>query len=85
MNKSYFNMKTVGLNNYERNFFRKFFGTNLNRLRMFRKSIAKEQREGFYNYFGKVGTYKNFHSKGGKMNYIWLSKKKVDAYINEVN
>lgn len=83
MERKYIYHKTVGLNNYERNYFKKHFGTNLTRLYLFRKSIAKEQKEGFYR--GEVGTFRHFMDKGGKLKSIWLSRKKVDAYIREVN
>lgn len=80
MERKYIYHKTVGLNNYERNYFKKHFGTNLTRLYLFRKSIAKEESNGYY-----IGTFKHFMAKGGKPKSILLSRKKVDAYIREVN
>ena len=68
----------VGLNNYELSYFKKTFGTNMERLQAFRKVISKEQREDIY---GEPCTYKWFMTKGGKMKTIRLTVKKVDAYI----
>lgn len=66
----------VGLNNYELSYFKKTFGTNMERLQAFRKAIGKEQE-----YRDEPYTYKWFMTKGGKLMSIRLSKKKVDAYI----
>ena len=60
-----------------------FVSVGDSRLYLFRKSIAKEQKEGFYR--GEAGTFRHFMTKGGKLKSIWLSRKKVDAYIREVN
>lgn len=68
--------KEVGLNNYEKFFFRKVFGTNLKRLMAFRKAVMKRQ-----NYHGDSYTCEYFSVKGGKYLIIYISKKKVDAYI----
>lgn len=68
----------VGLNNYEKFFFKKTFGTNMKRLLAFRKVVSKEQKN---NYHDEPYTYKWFAVKGGKWLTIRLSKKKVDAYI----
>ena len=78
--------ETVGLNSYERWYFQKFFGNNLKRLRRFRKIIAKEQSRGFYanTYTDPFGTFRSFMVKGNKYRSIWLTRKKVDAYIREV-
>ena len=73
---------TVGLNNYECNYFKKHFGNNLKRLALFRKVIAHDQKYGWYR--GEVGTSRSFMTKGNKYNSIWLSKKKIDAYIREI-
>ena len=75
--------KTVGLNSYERNYFQKHFGNNIKRLLMFRKTISKEQSNGFYSNYA-IGTYRTFQLKGGKNNSIWLTRKKIDAYIREI-
>lgn len=74
---------TVGLNNYERKYFQKHFGTNIKRLLMFRKKVSKEQSEGWYK-GTSVGTFRTFRTKGGKSNTIWLTRKKIDAYIREI-
>lgn len=76
--------KTVGLNNYERKYFQKHFGNNLSRLIMFRKAISKEQTWGYYANDNKIGTFRTFLIKGGKQKTIWLTRKKVDAYIREI-
>ena len=73
------NNENIKLNNYEKFFFNKFFGTNLKRLRAFRKAVSKEQREGIYR--GEPYTYKWFNVKGGKLLNIQLSRKKIDKYI----
>ena len=71
--------KEVGLNNFEKAYFKKFFGTNMKRLLAFRNVISKEQKAGLYR--GEPYTYKWFVSKGGKIMSICLNRKKVDAYI----
>lgn len=78
--------ESVGLNNYERKYFQKHFGNNLKRLMLFRKAISKEQSEGFYsnNDSISVGACRTFIEKGGKHRSIWLTRKKIDAYINEI-
>lgn len=68
--------KEVGLNNYEKFFFRRVFGTNLKRLMAFRKAVMKRQ-----NYHGNSYSPELFSVKGGKWFSISISKKKVDAYI----
>lgn len=68
--------KEVGLNNYEKFFFRRVFGTNLKRLMAFRKAVMKRQ-----NYHGDSDTCEQFSVKGGKWLRICISKKKIDAYI----
>ena len=68
--------KDVGLNNYEKFFFRRVFGTNLKRLMAFRKAVMKRQ-----NYHGNPYTYEQFSVKGGKWLKICISKKKIDTYI----
>lgn len=75
--------ETVGLNNFERSYFKKHFGDNIARLRRFRKIIAKEQKSGIYR--GEVGTFRSFPVKGKEYMSIWLSRKKVDAYIREIS
>ena len=74
--------KEVGLNNYEKAYFKKTFGTNMERLLAFRKAISEEQKAGIYR--GEPYTYKWFMTKGGKLMNIRLSRKKVDAYIKLV-
>jgi predicted enzyme related to lactoylglutathione lyase len=68
--------KEVGLNNYEKFFFRRVFGTNLKRLMAFRKAVMKRQND-----HGDSYTCEQFSVKGGKWLRIYISKKKVDAYI----
>ena len=67
--------KEVGLNNYEKFFFRRVFGTNLKRLMAFRKAVKKRQNH------GDSYTCEQFSVKGGKWLKIYISKKKIDAYI----
>ena len=74
--------KEVGLNDYERFYFKHIFGDNLERLRDFRKKVSKEQKEGWYR--GEPYVVKVFKDKGGKNLFIQLNRKKVDAYIKEV-
>ena len=74
--------KEVGLNDYERFYFKHIFGDNLERLRDFRKKVSKEQKEGWYR--GEPYVVKVFKDKGGKNLFIQLNRKKVDAYIREV-
>ena len=71
--------KEVGLNDYEKFYFKKHFGTNLKRLYAFRKAISKDQSQGFYR--SECYTYRAFMLKGGKYHSIMLNRKKVDAYI----
>ena len=68
--------KEVGLNNYEKFFFRRVFGTNLKRLMAFRKAVMKRQ-----NYHGDSYIWEHFSVEGGKWLNIRMSKKKIDAYI----
>ncbi len=68
--------KEVGLNNYEKFFFRRVFGTNLKRLMAFRKAVMKRQND-----HGDSYTCEQFSVKGGKWLRIYISKKKIDAYI----
>jgi len=68
--------KEVKLNNYEIFFFRRVFSTNLKRLMAFRKAVMKRQ-----NYHGDSYTCEHFSVKGGKWLKIYISKKKIDAYI----
>lgn len=70
--------KTVGLNNYERKYFQKYFGNNLKRLMLFRKAISKEQA-GYQS-----ATFRRFPIKGGYYLSISLTRRKVDAYIREI-
>lgn len=70
--------KEVGLNDYEKFFFKKVFGTNMKRLLAFRKEISKRQK---WNYYNNPWTYEWFSVKGGKWLTIRLNRKKVDAYI----
>ena len=74
--------KEVGLNDYERFYFRRYFHENIDALERFRKKISKEQKEGFYR--GEPYTVKSFKIKGDKIYFIKLNRKKVDAYIKEV-
>jgi hypothetical protein len=50
---------------------------------MFRKKVSKDQSEGWYK-GTSVGTIRTFRTKGGKCNSIWLTRKKIDAYIREI-
>lgn len=72
----------VGLNDYERFYFRRYFQDNIKKLEYFRKAISKTQKEGFYR--GEPYVVRHFKIKGDKLFYIKLSRKKVDAYIREV-
>lgn len=74
--------KEVGLNDYERFYFRRFFHDNIERLERFRKVLSKEQSSGFYR--GEPYVVKEFKIKGDKIQFIKLSRKKVDAYIKEL-
>ena len=74
--------KEVGLNDYERFYFRRFFHENLDALERFRKKLSKEQKNGFYR--GEPYVVKFFKIKGDKIHFIKLNRKKVDAYIKEV-
>lgn len=74
--------KEVGLNDYERFYFKHCFGDNLERLKDFRKKVSKEQKDGWYR--GEPYVVKVFKDKGGKNLFIQLNRKKVDAYIREV-
>lgn len=68
--------KEVGLNNYETFFFRRVFGTNIKRLMAFRKAVMKRQNE-----HGHSDTCEHFFIENEKCLRIYMSKKKVDAYI----
>ena len=70
--------KTVGLNNYERKYFQKYFGNNLKRLMLFRKAVSKEQA------WHQAPTFRSFPIKGGYYRSITLTRRKVDAYIREI-
>ena len=70
--------KTVGLNNYERKYFQKYFGNNLKRLMLFRKAISKEQA-GYQS-----ATFRRLPIKGGYYLSFSLTRRKVDAYIREI-
>jgi hypothetical protein len=74
--------KEVGLNDYERFYFRRFFHENLDALERFRKNISNEQKKGIYR--GEPYVVRHFKINGDKLFYIKLSRKKVDAYIREV-
>ena len=74
--------KEVGLNDYERFYFRRFFNENLDALERFRKNISNEQKKGIYR--GEPYVVRFFKIKGDKLYHIKLSRKKVDAYIREV-
>lgn len=69
----------IGLNNYEKFFFRKVFGTNIKRLNAFRKAVRKRQ-----SYHGDSYSTEYFSVKGGKILKIYVSVKKIDAYINSL-
>ena len=71
----------IKLNNFERFYFQKTFGSDLKRLKAFRKKVAWRQK-----YIDRGDTYQThvFHVKGGKMLMIKLNKHKVDLYIDEI-
>ena len=72
----------VGLNDYERFYFRRCFQDNIKKLEYFRKVISKTQKDGFHR--GEPYVVRHFKIKGDKLFYIKLSRKKVDAYIKEL-
>ncbi len=72
----------VGVNDYERYYFRRYFHDDIKRLEYFRKIISKEQKEGFNS--GEPYVVRSFKIKGDKLFHIKLSRKKVDAYIKEL-
>jgi len=72
----------VGLNDYERFYFRRYFNDDIKKLEYFRKIISKDQKDGFYG--GEPYVVRSFNIKGGKLFHIKISRKKVDAYIREV-
>lgn len=72
----------VGLNDYERFYFRRYFRDNIEKLERFRKVISKDQKEGIYR--GESYAIRRFKINGDKLYYIKLNRKKVDAYIREV-
>lgn len=72
----------VGVNDYERFYFRRYFHDDIKKLEYFRKIISKEQKEGFNR--GESYVVRRFKIKGDKLFYIKLSRKKVDAYIKEL-
>ena len=74
--------KEVGLNDYERFYFRRYFHDDIKKLEYFRKIISKDQKEGFNR--GEPYVVRHFKIKGDKLFYIKLSRKKVDAYIKEL-
>ena len=74
--------KEVGLNDYERFYFKYVFHDNINKLERFRKVVAKDQKEGVNR--GEPYVDRHFKVKGGKAYIIHLNRKKVDAYINEL-
>lgn len=74
--------KEVELNDYERFYFRYVFHDNIGRLERFRKVVSKSQKQG--NYRGEPYVDRTFKVKGGKVYFIRLSRKKVNAYINEL-
>lgn len=69
----------TGINEYEKDYFKRFFGTNIKKLQYFRKTLSKEQKEGFNRGCGRVT--KLFMGKDGKVMRIELNRRKVDAYI----
>ena len=72
----------TGINEYEKAYFKRFFGTNIEKLQYFRKSLSKSQKEGWYRGCGRVTKY--FMVDGGKEMHIDLNRRKVDAYIRLV-
>lgn len=72
----------VGVNDYERFYFKRYFHDDIKKLEYFRKTISKDQKDGFYR--GEPYVVRHFKIKGDKLFYIKLSRKKVDAYIKEL-
>lgn len=74
------------LNNYEKKYFEKFFGTNVNRLLALRKSF-KKRISNYYNYCREntgCQTTQKFKTKGGVEHTINLSKKSIDLYLESI-
>ena len=63
------------LNDYEKKYFKKFFGTNVNRLLALRKSFKK---------ITGCQTVQKFKTKGGVEHTINLSKKSIDLYLESI-
>ena len=77
------------LNDYEKKYFKKFFGTNVNRLLALRKSF-KKRISSAWDYYNdcreKTGcqTVRKFKTKGGVEHTINLSKKSIDLYLESI-
>lgn len=69
----------TGINEYEKAYFKRFFGTDIKKLQYFRKTLSKDQKEGWDRGCGRVTKY--FMVEGGREMAIELNRRKVDAYI----
>lgn len=69
----------TGINEYEKAYFKRFFGTDIRKLQYFRKTLSKDQKGGWDRGCGRVAKY--FMVEGGRSKVIYLNRRKVDAYI----
>ncbi len=73
-------MKPItGLNDYEKAYFKRFFGTNVTRLQQFRKKLSDQQKNGRDRGCGRVN--KMWMLENGRSQVIYLNRRKVDAYL----
>lgn len=80
------------LNDYERSYFQKFFGTNIKRLLALRKSFSKKIQsplwDGYYtdmDVHPGCQTVQTFKTKGGVEHKINISRRTIDLYIDEIS
>ena len=69
----------TAINEYEKTYFKRFFGKNIKKLQYFRKTLSKSQKDGWERGCGRVT--KEFMVEGGRSKVIYLNRRKVDAYI----
>ena len=74
------------LNDYERSYFQKFFGTNMHRLLAFRKKLTNYIDYNLHNFGENIGPTKfKFKTKGGEEHEINISRRTIDLYIDEIS
>lgn len=86
---SYYKKK---LNDYEKAYFEKFFGNNVNRLLAFRKSLSKRIEGPTWDsdYYGEIivhpgcQTVQKYKIKGGVEHCVNISRKSVDLYLDSI-